>query len=87
MISVCMGVYNCKNKELLEKSIDLVINQTCEDWEPLVCNDGSTDDMLQVLEEMKLKDPRIRVLSYSENHGLYALNTCIKNARGYSKAG
>ena len=42
-ISVIMGVYNCKNETLLEKSIDSIIQQSYTDWEFFICNDGSTD--------------------------------------------
>lgn len=82
-ISVIMGVYNCKNKLLLEKSIDSIIEQTYKDWEFVICNDGSTDDTLMALKKFEEKDKRIKVISYSENHGLnYALNECLKVSRG-----
>ena len=35
-ISVIMGVYNCKNIELLNKSVDSILNQTVSDFEFLV---------------------------------------------------
>lgn len=82
-VSVIMGVYNCKNKNLLKKSVDSIINQTFQDWEFLICNDGSTDDTLKFLENLELKDDRITILTYPENHGLnYALNMCLEKAKG-----
>lgn len=83
MISIIMGVYNCKNIELLNKSVESIINQTYKDWELIICDDGSTDNTLEVLREIEKKDSRIKVLSYSDNHGLsYALNTCLKYVSG-----
>lgn len=82
-ISVIMGVYNCKNKDLLLKSVNSIINQTFEDWEFLICNDGSSDSTLSILYEVAKLDGRIKILSYNTNHGLaYALNYCLKHAKG-----
>lgn len=82
-VSIIMGVYNCKNIELLHKSIESIINQTYTDWELLICNDGSTDKTLEVLEKIKEIDKRIKILSYDNNQGLsYALNVCLQEATG-----
>ena len=82
-ISVIMGVYNCKNVDLLKKSVESVIAQTYKDWEFIICNDGSSDNTLDVLQEIKKLDSRIRIISYNKNHGLaYALNKCLKAANG-----
>lgn len=82
-ISVIMGVYNCKNVDLLKKSVESVIAQTYKDWELIICNDGSSDNTLGVLKEIKKLDSRIHIISYKKNHGLaYALNKCLKVAKG-----
>lgn len=82
-VSVIMGVYNCKNKKMLKKSIDSIINQTYSDWEYIICNDGSTDNTLEALNNIAQADSRIKVISYDKNKGLnYALNVCLKEAKG-----
>lgn len=82
-VSVIMGVYNCKNKELLRESVESIINQTYTDWELLICNDGSTDDTLEALIKLENKDSRIKVIGYERNRGLaFALNQCIAHANG-----
>lgn len=82
-VSIIMGVYNCKNYKLLDKSIGSILSQTFLDFEFLICNDGSTNDTLEHLKKIELKDSRIKVLSYEKNRGLnYALNTCLKEAKG-----
>ncbi len=82
-VSVIMGVYNCKNKKLLKKSIDSIINQTYSNWELIICNDGSTDNTLEVLEDIARTDERIKIVTYEKNRGLnYALNTCLEMASG-----
>ncbi len=82
-VSVIMGVYNCKNVELLRKSVQSIIDQTFKDWEFIICNDGSSDNTIELLNEIKEMDARIRVISFAENKGLAnALNECLKLARG-----
>lgn len=82
-ISVIMGVYNCKNNELLKKSIDSILSQTFKDFEFIICNDGSTDDTLVRLKQIETMDSRIRIISYDKNQGLnHALNTCLEVAKG-----
>ena len=82
-ISVIMGVYNCKDYVGLENSINSIINQTFQDWEFIICNDGSSDYTLNYLHNITYKDNRIKIVSYEQNHGLaYALNYCLKYANG-----
>ena len=82
-VSVIMGVYNCKRKDILEKSIDSIIHQTFKDWEFLICDDGSVDDTYQHLLTLSSRDNRIRILHYDENRGLsYALNYCLAETKG-----
>lgn len=82
-ISVIMGVYNCKNFNLLNKSICSIIQQTFSDWEFIICDDGSTNGTLDELHKFSELDNRIRIISYSDNKGLsYALNCCLKQAQG-----
>ena len=82
-VSVIMGTYNCKNFDLLEKSVDSVLDQEFEDFELIICDDGSENDTLLYLNRLKQKDNRIKIISYKENRGLsYALNTCLNEAQG-----
>ena len=82
-ISVIMGVYNCKNFDLLNKSIDSILNQTFGDFEFIICDDGSTNETLRFLKEQEKKDKRIKIVSYERNKGLnYALNRCLKETNG-----
>lgn len=82
-VSVIMGIYNCKNFELLNKSIESILGQSFTDFEFLICNDGSTNGTLEYLRKIEKKDKRVRILSYDENKGLNcALNTCLREAKG-----
>ncbi|MBQ2654662.1 MAG: glycosyltransferase family 2 protein [Methanobrevibacter sp.] len=58
-ISVILPVYNAE--EYIEKAIRSVLNQTLDDFELIVVNDGSTDNTLNIINEFK--DSRIKLIS------------------------
>lgn len=84
MISVIMGVYNQQDLEVFERSVNSILRQTYRNFEFLIYNDGSSIKKVNTyINELKNKDPRIRVIGSEANHGLgYALNQCIACARG-----
>lgn len=80
-ISVIMGVYNCENT--VAKSIESIINQTVEDWELIICDDGSSDNTYKEVKQYVEKDNRICLIRNAQNHGLpYTLNRCLEYAKG-----
>jgi len=80
LISVIIPCYN--RAQLIIKSVDSVLNQTYKNIELIVVDDGSTDNSLQVLEAIREKDNRVKVIS-QENKGPYpARNRGLKEARG-----
>lgn len=84
MISVIMGVYNQQNLEAFEQAVSSVLNQSYQNFEFLIYNDGSSiQEVNEYIEGLKGRDSRIHVIDSRENHGLgYALNRCIDLARG-----
>lgn len=57
--------------------------QTYRDFELLLCDDGSTDDTLELAHRLSMTDSRIRVFSNGKNMGLnHALNRCLAETRG-----
>lgn len=81
-VSIIMGVYNCAST--LGESIDSILAQTYQDWEFVICDDGSSDNTLQIVERYAAADPdRFLVLKNERNLGLNAtLNRCLRAARG-----
>lgn len=79
MISVIIPVYN--RAALIGGAIDSVLNQKLRDFELLVVDDGSTDDLHSVLG--RYADPRISVIRHESNSGAAAArNTGVNAARG-----
>lgn len=82
-VSVIMGVYNCKNIDALYRSVKSIINQSYKDWEFIICDDGSADKTLKILQKVADLDKRIKIVGYKENKGLaYALNYCLTFSKG-----
>jgi len=65
-VSILLPVYNHAN--FIKSAIDSIKMQTYTNWELIIINDGSTDNLLNILEEYK-GDPRIRIYS-QENQRL-----------------
>lgn len=82
-VSVIMGVYNCE--QTIRQSIDSIMNQTFNDWEFIICDDGSKDKTCSIVEEYVCDFPEKFVLLKNDcNLGLNAtLNKCLEKARGF----
>lgn len=81
-ISILMGVYNCA--PTLREAIDSIIAQTYENWEFIICDDGSKDESYAIALEYAANDPvRFRIIQNEKNLGLNAtLNKCLRLADG-----
>lgn len=79
-LSVVVPVYNVS--KYLEECLDSVLQQSFNDFEVLLVNDGSTDDSLDLLEEVGSRDSRVRVLSQFNCGAGSARNRGIELARG-----
>ena len=78
MFSIVIPLYN---KELsIKNTIQSVLNQTCQDFEIVVINDGSTDNGVKIVES--IKDNRIRLIQ-QENQGVSAARNRGINEANY----
>jgi glycosyltransferase involved in cell wall biosynthesis len=81
-VSVIIPCYN--HAQFLSEAVDSVVNQTFEDWECLIVNDGSPDNTNEVAHTLiaKYPDKRITLLE-KENGGLAdARNFGIRHSSG-----
>lgn len=77
MFSVVIPLYN---KELsIGNTIQSVLNQTYQDYEIIIVNDGSTDNSLHVVEQ--INDSRIRIITKPNGGVSSARNRGIKEAK------
>lgn len=80
-VSVLMGVYNCA--ATIAVSIKSIQAQTFFDWEMIICDDGSVDNTIEIIQEFCRQDPRIKLITNDKNYGLsYTLNHCLQHATG-----
>lgn len=80
IISVVVPVYNCRAS--IANTLGSIQDQTFDDFEVLVIDDGSTDDSAQFIEPI-LVDSRFKLVRHDVNQGLAAArNTGIDGATG-----
>lgn len=80
LISVIVPVYNVA--EYLPRCLDSICNQTYQNLEIILVDDGSTDNSLQICNQYAAKDKRITVI-HQENGGLSAArNTGVDHMHG-----
>lgn len=78
-VSVLMAAYNRAN--IVRRAMDSIIDQTYQNWELIVIDDGSTDGTAAVAETYD--DPRIKVISLATNAGkAAAINKGLQSATG-----
>ena len=65
-ISVLMSVYN--GDRYLREAIDSILNQTLDNFEFIIIDDGSTDASNQIIKSYR--DPRLKMVKNNENIGL-----------------
>ncbi|MCY7322873.1 MAG: glycosyltransferase [Phormidesmis sp. CAN_BIN36] len=65
IVSVCIPTFN--RKELLAIAIDSVLQQTHQDFELIICDDGSTDGTSEMMAQ--LTDRRIHYIRHPQNIG------------------
>lgn len=81
LISVLMGVYNCAST--VEEAVQSIIDQTVTDWEFIICDDGSSDNTYEVVQELARREKRIVLMRNEHNMGLApTLNNCLRAACG-----
>ena len=81
LISVVMPTYN--REELLPRSIESILNQTYEDFEFIIVDDGSTDNSVALIQSYQQQDKRIRLIQNETNKGIsYSRNRGMDEAKG-----
>lgn len=80
-VSVIIPTYN--RAELVRRAIQSALEQTFQDYEVIVVDDGSTDNTREVVGEFVKQDQRVKFIQHETNKGVSAArNTAILQARG-----
>ena len=83
LISIIMGVYNVSDESVLQKAVSSILDQTYGNFEFIICDDGSSDNTLEMIKKIGKTDKRIKIIKNEKNCGLsYTLNHCLKYAKG-----
>lgn len=78
-VSVIIPSYN--HEKYIQESIQSVLNQTFQDFEIIITDDGSSDKSVEIISQ--IKDPRIKFFKHSINKGAcVAANNCILQSSG-----
>lgn len=77
-ISVIIGIYNCART--LPEALDSLLSQTYQDFIVIMCDDGSTDNTVEVAQDFVFRYPdKFILIQNKRNMGLnYTLNHCLE---------
>ena len=81
LISICIPTYN--GQEYLKQCLDSCFNQSFTNYEIIICDDGSTDNTITIIEEYTKLHSQITFYKNEINLGLVGnWNKCIEQSRG-----
>lgn len=79
LVSVVIPVYNAE--KYIKESLESILNQTYAKLEIIVCNDGSTDKSVNIVQQYK--DNRIKIMDAPQNAGISStLNRGVRACTG-----
>lgn len=81
LVSIYIPAYNCASS--IVRCVDSALNQTVVDLEVCICNDGSTDNTLEVINKQYGNNPRVRLTTQANGGIGCASNTAVRMTRGY----
>lgn len=79
-ISIVIPCYN--GAKYIRETLDCLQNQTVDDWECIIVNDGSIDNTLEILKEYAAKDARYKYIDKENEGPSIARNTAIAASLG-----
>lgn len=78
--SVIIPAYNCV--DTIKNAVDSVLNQSYDNFELIIVNDGSTDSTADILKEICISDCRVKTFCQENSGPAEARNFGVKNSSG-----
>jgi len=81
LVSIIIPCYN--GEKFIGEAIKSVLNQTYQNWELIIVDDGSKDKSKEIIKQYCATDDRIKYIQHKKNKGIpFARNTGIKISNG-----
>lgn len=80
LVSIITPMYN--GEKYVSQTIESVLDQTYQNWELIIVNDGSRDNSPAIVESYSLKDKRVRLIHQQNGGSASARNNALRHARG-----
>ena len=80
LVSVIVPVYN--SEEYIAENLLSILNQTHENLEVIMVDDGSTDNSKKIIKDIAFKDSRVRYIFQKNQGAPTARNNGLRHARG-----
>ena len=75
-----MPVYNVE--KYVSQAIESVLNQSNDEWELIIINDGSTDDSFNICKRYSENNNRIKLINKNNSGVADARNKGLENSKG-----
>jgi glycosyltransferase involved in cell wall biosynthesis len=80
LVSILITNYNYSS--FIAEAVESVLNQTYQKFEILICDDGSSDNSIEVIQKLAKKDERIHFIAKENGGQASALNTAFLKSYG-----
>jgi glycosyltransferase involved in cell wall biosynthesis len=81
LVSILVSNYNYGH--FIAETIQSALDQTYTNFELIICDDGSTDDSVRVVEEFERKDARLRLIRKENGGQASGFNAAFAASRGH----
>ena len=80
LVSIITPNYNSEN--YIKETISSVQNQTYQNWEMIITDDGSNDNSISIIKEIIKEDNRVKLFEINNSGPAIARNNSIENSKG-----
>ena len=82
-VNILLSTYN--GEQYLKEQVKSIQDQTYQDWQLLIRDDGSTDGTVEIIQELVAQDERIRFINEGTVENLIFIALVTKMMSGFRK--